>query len=75
MSNLIAYSIGIVSASVCVSKELMHKEIESIMNTEHPTMISSKWSISKDKTFKGGESNPCVCEEHPETRLHYLMNC
>ncbi len=74
MSKLIAYSIGIVAASVCVDDTLTTEEIESIMNAENPTGISSKWQISKDKYFHSGETNPCVCE-NDTNRKHYLMVC
>lgn len=44
-------------------------------DANHPTGISSKWSISKDKTFHSGEPNPCPCDQHPDKRLHYLLTC
>lgn len=69
------YSSGICHCSVCVPKELTHEQIEEQVNLEHPTGINSKWRISKDKTFKGGEANPCACNYLPESNLHYLMEC
>lgn len=75
MEKLIVYSVGIVAMSVCVDKKLTRKEIEHLANAEQPTGISSKWKISKDKTFASGESNPCQCDQHPNARKHYLLNC
>jgi hypothetical protein len=68
------YAKGIVSMSVCVSKEMKRKEIENRANSENPTGISSGWHISDDKTFASGESMPCVCE-NDNTRKHYLLTC
>jgi hypothetical protein len=68
-----AYSVGLVSASVCTNLSL--KEANQRLNEEHPTGIDSEWSLSKDKTFASGEPNPCQCEQHPETNKHYLFNC
>ncbi len=62
--------------SVCVEKELSTKQIELLANTISPTGVRSKWTISNDKTFKDGiSSNPCACDQHRKTRLHYLLIC
>lgn len=75
MDKLIIYSQGIIAMSVCVDKDLTTHEIEMLANSQSPTGIKSKWQISTDKTFHKGEPNPCPCEDHPETRKHYLLNC
>ncbi len=67
-----AYSVGIVSASVCTS--LTVKEATELLNDEHPTGISSKWSLSKDKTFRTGQTNGCNCPDYAGNK-HYLFNC
>ncbi len=74
MEPIIIYSKGIVAMSICVKKDLTISHIEKEVNKMSPSGISSTWKISNDKTFKGGEPNPCVCEEHGN-RLHYLLNC
>jgi hypothetical protein len=75
MEDVIIYSTGIVACSVCADNSLSIKKITRIVNDMNPTYISSKWKLSKDKTFKNGEPNPCVCEQNPDTRKHYLFNC
>lgn len=76
MEQLIIYSKGLVSVSVCAVNELTPEQVEEMTNIEYPTGISSKWHISEDKTFKDGVStNPCPCEEYPTKRKHYLLNC
>lgn len=68
-----AYTIGLVHASVCSS--LAIKETLKRMNREHPTGISSQWGFSGDKEFAGGQTNPCLCEDSPDTHSHYLLVC
>ncbi len=66
-------AVGMCSMSVCSSLSL--DEIVERANKEHPTGISSKWAISKDKTFANGIPTSCPCERNPETHNHYLLNC
>lgn len=72
--DIMIYSNGILACSVCVPKKLSKRVIERAVNELNPTMTSTRWKISKDKTFRTGESNPCKCNEEPG-RLHYLMEC
>lgn len=65
---------GICAVSVCAPKDTPRDEIEAWVNQESPTGISSPWAISEDD-FASGESNPCPCDQQPEERLHYLLNC
>jgi hypothetical protein len=73
MYDFEAYKVGLCTASVCTSLPL--EEALEQMNVLHPTGISSKWELSQDKTFKGGQSNPCPCEDKPKTHKHYLLSC
>jgi len=75
MEPVIIYRNGIVACSVCAKKDLSIKEITKQVNALNPTMSSSNWKLSKDKTFKGGEPNPCPCNEYPDNRVYYLFNC
>ena len=68
------YSYGVTSMSVCVPKKMTKKEIEKRANSAFPTGISSQWHISNNKTFRSGESMPCVCE-NDKNCLHWLLNC
>ena len=63
---------GLVATSVCTS--LSRKEATARLNREVPTGISSRWVISRDKTFHTGEPNPHTCETF-STHKHYLFNC
>lgn len=51
------YGLGIVCASVCTS--LTAEEAELALNVEAPTGISSRWTLSGDKTFLTGGPRPC----------------
>jgi hypothetical protein len=74
MNRVEVYNEGIVSMSVCVEKDIPIEEIEELVNLTHPTGISSRWRKS-DGNFKEGKSNPCLCNQFPGERLHYLLNC
>ena len=74
MSELEVYSTGIVHCSICTNIESV-EEIERIVNLKNPTGISSYWRVSKNKNFRGGEPNPCPCDQKPDTHKHYLMEC
>lgn len=67
------YAQGICSMSVCTSLK-SRKKIEELANLYNPTGISSRWEISKDRTFHTGQSNPCPCEQRKGYK-HYLLNC
>lgn len=71
--DFIAYAVGLCCASVCTSLPI--EEATKRLNTEHPTGVTSLWEPSKDPTFSGGQSNPCPCDQHPDTHKHYLFNC
>ena len=72
-SEFTAYAIGFVSASVCSSLPI--EETTERLNAEHPTGISSRWQLSDEPTFSGGEPNPCACNRWPDTHKHYLFEC
>jgi hypothetical protein len=50
------------------------KEVERLVNVMRPTGISSRWAKAKDRTFIGGQSNPCKCGTIPGHK-HWLMRC
>lgn len=68
------YAAGIVAASICGPKGAARREVVQAANALFPTGISHGWTISKDKTFKGGEPNPCVCESD-SSKKHWLLEC
>lgn len=68
------YSNGFVHCSVCAPKKMTKVEIVKQVNARNNTGISSDWTISKEKTFKSGQPNPCQCDSDDE-RVHYLMVC
>jgi len=75
LGDVVAIGIGLCAASACARVGVSKKRIENYMNREHPTGISSKWTMSEDKNFHSGETNPCACNEFPRKRKHYLLNC
>ncbi len=71
--DFVVYSEGMVCTSVCTNMPL--DMATERLNAERPTGISSKWHLSQDKAFSGGQENPCPCDRHPLTHKHYLFNC
>lgn len=63
---------GLVATTVCTS--LSRKDAAARLNREMPTGISSRWAISRAKTFHTGEPHPHQCETFP-THKHYLFHC
>lgn len=70
-----AYAVGICAASVCAAADASPDEIADAINASYPTGISSRWRVSGDPTFASGEPNPCPCNEEPESRRHWLLEC
>lgn len=73
MKDFIAYAVGPCYASICTSLPI--DEAVRTMNSFNPTGIKSPWALSKDAHFKTGHTNPCPCEDTPETHQHYLLEC
>lgn len=66
-------AVGLCYASVCSS--LAIQETTQRLNREQMTGLEHGWDISEDEHFASGETNPCVCTQHPATHLHYLFVC
>lgn len=66
-----AYSVGLCFASVCTSLSL--SESTQRLNLEYSTGVGP-WEKSDEK-FRTGDSNPCPCNENPQTHKHYLFVC
>lgn len=67
-----AYAVGLCYASACTS--LSDQEAAERMNVEHPTGISSRWSVA-DEAFRTGEPNGVACHDRPNTHRHLLFAC
>jgi len=75
MDKVIPYSIGPLSASVCADNSLTPYEVVKEFNRVSPSGTTNGWQISSDTHFLHGQPNPCPCDKHPETRIHYLFEC
>jgi hypothetical protein len=73
-AKVVVYAVGVVCASVCAPADWPREDVERAVNLDQPTGISSRWAISDDETFSGGEPNPSPCHDD-NTRLHWLLNC
>ena len=73
MKEFTIYAEGFVCMSVCSS--LSPEETVERAHAARPTGIDLRWGLSQDVTFRTGQTNPCPCEDSPETHKHYLLNC
>jgi hypothetical protein len=73
MKDVEIYASGACYCSVCTSLADINEIIKKV-NKLNPTGLKLGWELSKEKTFRQGQSNPCQCEKHPN-RKHYLFNC
>lgn len=72
-SAFTAYAVGVCNASVCTS--LSDDEATARLNLEHPTGIGP-WFVAADSHFADGtHTNPCPCEDKPDTHRHILFHC
>lgn len=74
MSDVTLYSRGIVYASACAPKDMEGEQVAEAANGIYPTGLDHGWAISKDATFKSGETNPCKCDQD-QSRRHWLLSC
>ena len=74
MDDLLVISSGLVCCSVCVPKDWDAERINTAVNANNPTGISSQWSIA-DEDFAEGQKNGCACDQFPEARKHWLLTC
>lgn len=68
LPDVVILSIGIVQALVCVKDGVPKEEIERFVNREHPTGISSSWSMDE-------EVGPVPCPDGREGATHYVLSC
>lgn len=65
------YKLGALSCSVCAPKGMSVEEVEAAVNRQRPCGTSLGWQVSEDTHF----NNPCPCNQNPDKRVHYLMDC
>lgn len=73
--DITVYAVGMCAASACAANDVPLEAVEARVNAEHPTGIASRWRVSADAAFAGGEPNPCPCNDKPATHRHILLNC
>lgn len=72
--GVVAYNVGICFASVCAPRDAAIEDIEAEVDRTHPTGLDHGWRLSRETHFKGGETNPCTCNDDP-SRQHWLLDC
>lgn len=73
-SDVVIYSLGLVMSSVCAPASMDRTSVENAVNRQHPTGISSEWTVSNE-LFTGTEQrSPAPCNHDPGRR-HWLLSC
>lgn len=73
--KVIPYNVGMLSASVCADNSLSPEEVEAEFNRISPSGTTHGWKLSEESHFRQGNTNPCQCNQFPESRTHYLFVC
>lgn len=66
---------GIASCIVCAAKDASDEEILGVANVENPSGTQGGWSEVIRGTKDGESRAPVPCDDHPEDRLHFIVNC
>lgn len=69
------YACGLMLCSACAPAGMTPEQVAAAVNQEHPTGISSRWKVSSDPEFASGGPNPGPCDQEPDARRHWLMEC
>lgn len=72
--GVVIYTQGLCYASVCAPAEMAADEVEAEVRRDHDSGTDGGWRRSIDETFKGGQPNPCQCDQDPG-RKHWLFVC
>lgn len=74
LEGAVVYKVGLMYLSVCHPRGMPLDDVLDQVNREHPTGLDHGWNISTDRTFSGGEPNPCTCNSDQD-RMHRLLSC
>lgn len=74
-SEVVVYSQGFIACSVCAPAVLTREQVAAAVNVVNPTGVSSEWKVSSDTAFATGHPMPKPCEQEPEARRHWLLEC
>lgn len=74
-TTVMVYSNGLVHCSVCAPNSMLPDDIVKEVNRLNPSGTTHGWQIADAETFADGTPMPCSCEDDPEHRKHYLMEC
>lgn len=75
MSEKQILRVNLLSMQVCVSWDTTNAEVEDFANAEHPTGISSRWSIRKEGSpHLNGAAERVQCSQW-ETHCHIMLDC
>jgi hypothetical protein len=70
----VLFRASLCSGVACAPATMPRRKVEAAVNEQHPTGISSRWTISRKRKLDDGNKHPAPCLEDA-TRRHYLMEC
>jgi hypothetical protein len=73
--EVVLYDVGLVHCSVCAAVTVPPDEVALRVNMLHPAGGGSLWHISKDDKFADGMQHPRPCDQEPDDRRHWLLDC
>lgn len=68
LPDVVILHIDICTALVCAKNGASKEEIERVINREHSTGISSRWSVDE-------EVEPKSCKDGRPDATHYALSC
>jgi len=74
MSEALIIHEGLCYLTACAPKEMTGPEVEADIRRQAIAGTSAGWRLSDDRTFSGGQPNPCECDQDG-SRKHWLFAC
>ena len=73
--TVMVYAEGLLSCSACAPASLDAPAVEAAVNAACPSGTRAGWQCSSDPVFAAGEPQPGPCNQQPESRRHWLLEC
>ena len=73
--KLNSFKWGLVQCACCAPAYMTAEDVTNIVNRDHPTGISSQWSIPEDKNWGDGTPNGIEVTCDGEQTRHWFLAC
>lgn len=72
--EVVIYAWGLVMMSVCAPASMDAHAVEDSANRQHPTGITSEWTVSREPFRGTSQVSPVACDTDADRR-HWLLSC